>query len=94
MWRVAVDIPLRMSERIVLIEVPYRQIKRLIGKYIKKEETIILAVVPANVDIATTEALQMAMEVDPLGDRTLGEIASSYDNVVRIFFTITESLLG
>lgn len=30
-------------------------------------------VVPANVDIATTEALKMAQEVDPCGERTLGE---------------------
>ncbi|KAI0218869.1 hypothetical protein LSAT2_029455 [Lamellibrachia satsuma] len=50
------------------------QIKRLIEKYIKKEETIILAVVPANVDIATTEALKMAKEVDPSGSRTLGVV--------------------
>ena len=30
-------------------------------------------VVPSNVDIATTEALSMAKEVDPEGDRTIGE---------------------
>lgn len=30
-------------------------------------------VVPSNVDIATTEALSMAQEVDPEGDRTIGE---------------------
>lgn len=29
--------------------------------------------VPCNVDIATTEALSMALEVDPEGDRTIGE---------------------
>ncbi|XP_056294405.1 interferon-induced GTP-binding protein Mx-like [Pseudoliparis swirei] len=48
------------------------QIKRLIQKIIKKQETISLVVVPSNVDIATTEALKMAREVDPHGDRTLG----------------------
>lgn len=31
-----------------------------------------MVVVPANVDIATTEALRMAQEVDPQGDRTIG----------------------
>ncbi|NP_001297130.1 interferon-induced GTP-binding protein Mx1 [Mustela putorius furo] len=31
-----------------------------------------LVVVPCNVDIATTEALSMAQEVDPDGDRTIG----------------------
>ncbi|KAJ8388547.1 hypothetical protein AAFF_G00132610 [Aldrovandia affinis] len=48
------------------------QIKRLIRKFITKRETINLVVVPCNVDIATTEALQMAQEVDPDGERTLG----------------------
>uniref|UniRef100_A0A8C5V8P7 MX dynamin like GTPase 1 n=1 Tax=Microcebus murinus TaxID=30608 RepID=A0A8C5V8P7_MICMU len=49
-----------------------RQIKVLIKKYINKQETINLVVVPSNVDIATTEALSMAQEVDPEGDRTIG----------------------
>uniref|UniRef100_A0A8C1XL35 Uncharacterized protein n=1 Tax=Cyprinus carpio TaxID=7962 RepID=A0A8C1XL35_CYPCA len=48
-----------------------KQIKRLIMKYIKKHETINLVVVPCNTDIATTEALKMAQEVDPEGIRTL-----------------------
>ncbi|XP_077149951.1 interferon-induced GTP-binding protein Mx1-like isoform X1 [Ranitomeya variabilis] len=49
-----------------------QQIKKMIKKYIEKQETINLAVVPSNVDIATTEALKMAQEVDPSGERTLG----------------------
>uniref|UniRef100_A0A673SMI2 Interferon-induced GTP-binding protein Mx1 n=1 Tax=Suricata suricatta TaxID=37032 RepID=A0A673SMI2_SURSU len=49
-----------------------RQTKQLIRKYIVKQETINLVVVPCNVDIATTEALSMAQEVDPDGDRTIG----------------------
>ncbi|XP_038200836.1 interferon-induced GTP-binding protein Mx1 [Arvicola amphibius] len=48
------------------------KIKRLIKTYIQKQETINLVVVPSNVDIATTEALSMAQEVDPDGDRTIG----------------------
>ncbi|XP_037380819.1 interferon-induced GTP-binding protein Mx2 [Talpa occidentalis] len=48
------------------------QIKNLIKMYIQRQETINLVVVPCNVDIATTEALSMAREVDPDGDRTLG----------------------
>lgn len=48
------------------------QIKSLIKKFIKRQETINLVVVPCNVDIATTEALKMAQEVDPTGERTLG----------------------
>uniref|UniRef100_A0AAQ5ZYD6 Interferon-induced GTP-binding protein Mx n=1 Tax=Amphiprion ocellaris TaxID=80972 RepID=A0AAQ5ZYD6_AMPOC len=48
------------------------QIKSLIQKFIKKQETISLVVVPCNVDIATTEALKMAQQVDRDGERTLG----------------------
>ncbi|KAG7315747.1 hypothetical protein KOW79_020613 [Hemibagrus wyckioides] len=48
-----------------------QQINRLIRKYIEKDQTINLVVVPCNVDIATTEALKMAEEVDPEGKRTL-----------------------
>ncbi|XP_022530557.2 interferon-induced GTP-binding protein Mx1 [Astyanax mexicanus] len=47
------------------------QIKSLIRSFIEKEQTINLVVVPCNVDIATTEALRMAQEVDPEGKRTL-----------------------
>ncbi|XP_030691315.1 LOW QUALITY PROTEIN: interferon-induced GTP-binding protein Mx1-like [Globicephala melas] len=43
------------------------QIKSLIRNYILKQETINLVVVPANVDIATVEALRMAQEVDLQG---------------------------
>uniref|UniRef100_A0A672RCD3 Interferon-induced GTP-binding protein Mx2-like n=1 Tax=Sinocyclocheilus grahami TaxID=75366 RepID=A0A672RCD3_SINGR len=47
------------------------QIKRLIMKFIEKQETINMVVVPCNIDIATTEALKMAQEIDPEGIRTL-----------------------
>ncbi|KAI1899079.1 hypothetical protein AGOR_G00057790 [Albula goreensis] len=47
------------------------RIKHLILAFVKKTETIMLVVVPCNVDIATTEALRMAQEVDPEGKRTL-----------------------
>ncbi|NWR88213.1 MX protein, partial [Furnarius figulus] len=48
------------------------QIKMLLKRIIGCKETINLVVVPCNVDIATTEALKMAQEVDPSGERTLG----------------------
>nr|Q5U752.1 RecName: Full=Interferon-induced GTP-binding protein Mx; AltName: Full=Interferon-inducible Mx protein [Solea senegalensis]AAV49303.1 interpheron-inducible Mx protein [Solea senegalensis]ACD93188.1 Mx protein [Solea senegalensis] len=48
------------------------QIKKLIHKFITKQETICLVVHACNVDLATTEALQMAQEEDPEGERTLG----------------------
>lgn len=49
------------------------QIKMLLKKIIGCKETVNLVVVPCNVDIATTEALKMAQEVDPTGERTIGE---------------------
>ncbi|NXI89651.1 MX protein, partial [Psophia crepitans] len=48
------------------------QIKMLLKRIIACKETLNLVVVPCNVDIATTEALKMAQEVDPTGERTLG----------------------
>ncbi|CAO2632549.1 Protein Mx1 [Lemmus lemmus] len=57
------------------------QIKELIKTYIKKQETINLVVVPSNVDIATTEALSMAQEVDPEGDRTIDMVRTSFISV-------------
>ncbi|KAL3844063.1 hypothetical protein ACJIZ3_001466 [Penstemon smallii] len=50
------------------------RIKNLMKVYIKQENCIILAVSPANSDLATSDALQIAKEVDPTGFRTLGVI--------------------
>ena len=36
------------------------------------DNAIILAVSPANADLATSDALRLAKEVDPLGERTIG----------------------
>ena len=36
------------------------------------DNAIILAVTPANADLATSDALHLAREVDPAGDRTIG----------------------
>lgn len=49
-------------------------VRAMILSYIEKENTIILAVHPANTDLATSDALQMARRVDPHGMRTLGVI--------------------
>uniref|UniRef100_UPI00398E690E interferon-induced GTP-binding protein Mx1-like n=1 Tax=Pristiophorus japonicus TaxID=55135 RepID=UPI00398E690E len=48
------------------------QIKQLISSYINEDKTINLVVIPCNVDLATTEALKMAQEADPSGERTVG----------------------
>ena len=50
------------------------QIRDLILKTIEKDSTIILAVSPANDDLANSDALKLAREVDPNSERTLGVI--------------------
>ncbi|EFQ35511.1 dynamin family protein [Colletotrichum graminicola] len=47
-------------------------VKDMVKRYIKDSRTIVLAVLPSNVDVATQEILTLAEEVDPAGDRTLG----------------------
>jgi Dynamin central region/Dynamin family len=47
-------------------------VRSIVHKYIESPRTIILAVIPANVDIATQEILTIAEDVDPKGVRTLG----------------------
>lgn len=48
------------------------QIRDMIMSFIKKETCLILAVTAANQDLATSDALKLAKEVDPEGLRTLG----------------------
>ena len=47
-------------------------VRNMVNKYMKNPRSVILAVIPANVDIATQEILKMAKECDPKGQRTLG----------------------
>jgi Predicted GTPases (dynamin-related) len=44
-----------------------QQIKDMIFQFITKETCLILAVTPANTDLATSDALQLAKTVDPDG---------------------------
>ena len=46
----------------------------MILDYITEENSIILAVTPANIDLANSDALKLARKVDPDGLRTLGVI--------------------
>ncbi|KAJ7491231.1 P-loop containing nucleoside triphosphate hydrolase protein [Mycena latifolia] len=49
-----------------------KQIRDMLMKYISKPACIILAVTGANQDLANSEGLKMAREVDPEGTRTIG----------------------
>jgi len=48
------------------------QIRDMLLQFITKETCLILAVTPANTDLATSDALQLAKSVDPDGLRTIG----------------------
>ncbi|KAH1067254.1 hypothetical protein J1N35_032241 [Gossypium stocksii] len=50
------------------------RIRRMIMAHINNENCIILAVSPANSDLATSDALQIAKLADPTGSRTVGVI--------------------
>ncbi|XP_076922993.1 dynamin-related protein 5A-like [Bidens hawaiensis] len=61
--KVAVD---GQSEEIV------QDIENMVRAYIQKPNCIILAISPANQDLATSDAIKMSREVDPTGERTIG----------------------
>ncbi|XP_037070509.1 dynamin-like, partial [Pollicipes pollicipes] len=50
------------------------QIRNMIMQFITKPNCLVLAVTPANQDIAISDALKLAREVDPDGMRTIGVI--------------------
>jgi hypothetical protein len=49
-----------------------KQIRDMLMKYISKPACIILAVTAANTDLANSDGLKLAREVDPEGTRTIG----------------------
>ena len=49
-----------------------QELESMARDYVKHENVIILAVTPANADLATSDALRLAREVDPTGERTIG----------------------
>ncbi|CAI7678403.1 unnamed protein product [Penicillium pancosmium] len=52
-----------------------KQIKDMVLKYISKPNAIILAVTSANQDLANSDGLKLAREVDPEGQRTIGVLS-------------------
>uniref|UniRef100_A0A665V237 Interferon-induced GTP-binding protein Mx n=1 Tax=Echeneis naucrates TaxID=173247 RepID=A0A665V237_ECHNA len=51
-----------------------QQIRDMIMQFITRESCLILAVTPANTDLANSDALKLAKDVDPQGLRTIGVI--------------------
>ncbi|XP_075899707.1 dynamin-1a isoform X7 [Nelusetta ayraudi] len=50
------------------------QIREMLMQFVTKENCLMLAVSPANSDLANSDALKIAKEVDPPGSRTIGVI--------------------
>ena len=48
------------------------QIRNLVLSYIRQPNALILALSPANSDLANSDSLKLAKEVDPQGERTIG----------------------
>uniref|UniRef100_A0A453H7X5 Dynamin-type G domain-containing protein n=1 Tax=Aegilops tauschii subsp. strangulata TaxID=200361 RepID=A0A453H7X5_AEGTS len=51
-----------------------QDIENMVRTYVDKPNSIILAISPANQDIATSDAIKLAKEVDPTGERTFGVV--------------------
>lgn len=49
-----------------------QDIDNMVRSYVEKPNCIILAITPANQDVATSDAVKIAREVDPTGERTFG----------------------
>ncbi|XP_007039595.2 PREDICTED: dynamin-related protein 1E [Theobroma cacao] len=49
-----------------------KDIESMVRSYVEKPNCIILAITPANQDIATSDAMKLSREVDPTGERTFG----------------------
>ncbi|KAI4364690.1 hypothetical protein MLD38_020747 [Melastoma candidum] len=49
-----------------------QEIENMVKSYIQKSNCIILAISPANQDLATSDAIKISREVDPTGERTFG----------------------
>jgi hypothetical protein len=69
-----VDVPgiFRKTTAGVTTKTDKQTVEAMVRRYMDNPRSIILAVIPANVDIATQEILTIAEEVDEDGHRTLG----------------------
>lgn len=77
-----------------------RHINELIDFYIHQKNTIILAVIPSNQDIATVDILERASRGDPSGARTLGVLTKpdligegNEDEIIHVITNMRKPLL-
>ncbi|KAH7316966.1 interferon-induced GTP-binding protein Mx2 [Stachybotrys elegans] len=69
-----IDVPgiFRVATPGLTVESDVALVRNIVKRYMANPRTIILAVLPCNVDIATQEILKLAEEADPDGIRTMG----------------------
>lgn len=67
------------------------QIREMIMQFITRENCLILAVTPANTDLANSDALKLAKEVDPQGKCVKGN--SLKISRVWGYFKVTQILI-
>ncbi|KAJ6443302.1 interferon-induced GTP-binding protein Mx2 [Purpureocillium lavendulum] len=69
-----IDVPgiFRVSTPGLTTETDIKLVENMVKRYMDNSRTIILAVMPCNVDIATQEILKLAEAADPEGTRTMG----------------------
>ena len=70
-------------------------VRSMVKRYMQDSRTIILAVIPCNVDIATQEILKLASHADPEGQRTMGVLTKpdlAIEQAVKA--TVIDLLMG
>ncbi len=60
-----------------------QQIRDMIMTYIERETCLILAVTPANTDIATSDSLMLAKSADPDGKTTTASVTKERSKLWR-----------
>uniref|UniRef100_A0A7I4DXY1 Dynamin-type G domain-containing protein n=1 Tax=Physcomitrium patens TaxID=3218 RepID=A0A7I4DXY1_PHYPA len=55
-----------------------KDIDDMVRSYVEKTNSLILAISPAKQNVATSDAIKLALEVDPGGERTLGVLTKLY----------------
>jgi hypothetical protein len=68
------DVPgmFRIATQGVTTDKDRQLVESIVKNYIRDSRTVILVILPCNLNIATQEILALAEDVDPTGERTLG----------------------
>lgn len=62
-----------------------QQIRSMLLTFVKRDNCLILAVTPANQDLANSDALKISKEVDPEGKRVFPSILCVITNYLKLF---------